>query len=86
MRYLIHSTVDPETGAPLENYYSQIPIPDEDVNGHGGAEFDVQYGPHHLRFKMVNRWITNERLATIELVTKRPVPCRPKRPVLGEPK
>jgi hypothetical protein len=88
MRYLIHSTTDPETGKPLKDYYSQIHIPDEDVNGHGGAEFDVQYGPHHLRFKMVDRWITNERMATIELVTELPVSHRPipKRPVIGEPK
>ena len=79
MRYLIHSTVDPETGAPLENYYSQIPIPK-------GTEFVVQHGSRSLKFRMIERWITNERYALVELVTEQPVPCRPipKRPIVGE--
>lgn len=77
MQYLIHSTVDPETGKPLKDYYSQIPIPED-------AEFVVQYGPHTLRFKMIEHWITNERHALVELVdvTKQLAPCGPKRPVL----
>lgn len=81
MQYLIHSTTDPETGKPLEDYYTQIPIPED-------AEFVVQYGEHTLKFKMIEHWITNERHALVELinVAKQSEPCRSKRPILGEQK
>lgn len=80
MRILIHSTTDPETGKPLEDYYTQIPIPED-------AEFIVQYGEHTLKFKMIEHWVTNERHALVELVnvTKQSISGGPKRPTLGEP-
>jgi hypothetical protein len=82
-RILIHHTIDPETGESLKDYYTQIPIQE-------GVEFDVQYGPCSLKFKMIEHWITDERHALVELISVTEQPTSrgliPKRPIVGEQK
>lgn len=74
-RYLIHKTIDQETGKPLRDYYTQNPISE-------GAEFEVQYEGQTLRFRMCSHWISSEVISTVELVSVGE-PCAVKRPRLG---
>ena len=75
-RFLIHKTIDLETGKPLKDYYTQNPIPE-------GTEFEVQYEGQTLRFRMVIHWVTDETVSVVELVGVGE-PCVVKRPRLGE--
>ena len=73
-RFLIHKTIDWETGDPLQDYYTQNPIPE-------GTEFGVQYEGQTLRFQMVMHYITDEVVSVVELVDVGE-PCVVKRPRL----
>ena len=75
-RFLIHKTIDQETGKPLKEYYTQNPIPE-------GTEFEVQYGGQTLRFRMCMHWLSDETVSIVELVDVGE-PCAVKRPRLGE--
>ena len=74
-RFLIHKTIDPETGKPEREYYTQNPIPE-------GTEFEVQYGGQTLRFRMCMHWLNDEVVSIVELVGVGE-PCVVKRPRLG---
>lgn len=74
-RYLIHKTIDFETGKPLKDYYTQNPIPE-------GTEFEVQYEGQTLRFRMDMHFVTNKTMSVVELVGVGK-PCAVKRPRLG---
>ena len=72
--YLIHKTVDWETGKPGREYYTQNPIPE-------GAEFEVQYEGQTLRFRVGMHYLTDEVVSVVELVGVGE-PCVVKRPRL----
>ena len=73
-RFLIHKTIDLETGKPLKDYYTQNPIPE-------GTEFEVQYEGQTLRFRMDMHWLSIETRSIVELVGIGE-PCAVKRPSL----
>lgn len=74
-RYLIHKTVDLETGKPLKDYYTQNPISE-------GTEFEVQYEGQTLRFRMNMHFVTDKVTSVVELIGVGE-PCAVKRPRLG---
>ena len=74
-RYLIHKTIDWETGKPGKEYYTQNPIPE-------GAEFEVQYEGQTLQFRVCMHYVSNEVTSVVELVGV-DEPCAVKRPRVG---
>ncbi len=74
-KFLIHKTIDLETGEPLKEYYTQNPIS-------GGTEFEVQYEGQTLQFRVCMHYLTDETVSVIELVGIGE-PCVVKRPRLG---
>ena len=73
-RFLIHKTIDPETGKTGREYYTQNPILE-------GTEFEIQYEGQTLRFRMDMHWLTIETRSIVELVGIGE-PCAVKRPRL----
>ena len=73
--YPIHKTIDWETGDPLQDYYTQNPIPE-------GTDFEVQYEGQTLWFRMAMHYITDEIVSVVELISVGE-PCAVKRPRLG---